>query len=781
MRRSTLQTILALALAVLFVAPVSAVEPGGAEQETISGTLQAMWIESFEAHEGEVGDEHADERAREHYELRTNVAVIPLAFADGGPQGLGGAKVEVTGRRVGKTLHVKGSGPNEGLRIRSLPAEDTGAWAAMDDSGTTSGTSGSYATAAAVTKSFAVILINFKNLGTQPFTKSQVQSALTGGAPSLKTFYEEESKGRLSISGSVYGWYTIDASTTGCDWRTWHTLGLDKATAAGVNVSSFTNVIFVWPKTSECGFAGVAYVPGKHAYMNGTLSVQVMTHEVGHNFGISHSNARECTVSGSRTWLAATASCTTRVYADPFSTMGNNALRHNHASHLGELGWLGTSEKVMGAPGNTYRIAPYFGSGTVKLVRIPRGDGTFFDLDFRSPYGAFDTFTAGSPAVAGATIRLAAGTASPTSSPKMTELLDTTPGTTDLKDAPLLVGRTVKDPVSTISFTTTAVDSSGVTVQVKEGIKPGTPGSLAASATDQPRVDLSWTPASDNVAVAGYKVTRNGVSVGTIPAGTTAWTDTGVAAGTSYTYAIAAVDTSGNIGTAASKTVSTPVDPKATPTPSPSPTPSPEPTPDPTSTPDPTPTPDPSEAPDPGPADTEPPTTPDALEGTTTITTVKLTWGSSTDNTGVVAYQVRRNTGLAVTLPGSATGWTDSPRYPDRTYWYSVTALDAAGNASAPTPDLYVTTKPDTIRPTTPRNFRIVARSGGYVTFAWSRSSDNVKIARYALYKVGQTHPAKYVYGTKVKLWTRAGVRFFVRAIDTSGNRSYATTSLRGR
>ena len=141
------------------------------------------------------------------------------------------------------------------------------------------------ADAAPVAKTFAVVLINFTNLATQPWTKATVASAVTGVAPSLKTFYEEESKGRMTIGATVYGWYTIDATTTGCDWRTWHTLGWNAATAAGVNLSAFTNVMFIWPQTSECGFAGVGYVPGSYTYINGTLSVQVMTHELGHNFG----------------------------------------------------------------------------------------------------------------------------------------------------------------------------------------------------------------------------------------------------------------------------------------------------------------------------------------------------------------------------------------------------------------------------------------------------------------------------------------------------------------
>ncbi len=783
MRRTVLHPIAALALAALFVAPVSAVEPGGASTETLSGTLQGLWIESFEPETEAAGHDGASE----HYDLRTSHAVVPLEFADGAPDGMSGATVQVTGHRVGRTLRVESSKGSD-FRVRSVPsgsaaAETADAWAALDSSGTTSGTStaeATYSTAAVTAKTFAIVLINFTNNSTQPWTKSTVASAVTGSSTSLRAFYEEESKGRMSIAASVYGWYTIDAATTGCDWRTWGTLGSNAATAAGVNLANFTNVMYIWPQTNECQFAGVAYVPGKYSYLNGTLNGQVMTHEVGHNFGISHSNERDCSVSGTRVWLAAAADCSTHTYADPFSTMGNNAYRHNHASHLGELGWLSDSEKRVGTPGNTYTIAPYFGAGTLKLVRIARGDGSFFDLDVRMPYGAFDTFAVGSAATAGVTIRLGVGTASPTGSPKMTELLDTTPATTDLNDAPLLVGRTVKDPVSTISFTTLAVDSNGVTVRVKEAIAPTTPGSFNATASDTPQVNLSWTAGTDNLAVASYKVTRNGASVATVPAGSTSWTDTGVASGTSYTYAVATVDTSGNASPAATATVSTPVNPNATPAPSPTSTPTPTSTPSPTSTPTPDPFASPAPTATPGPADAEPPTAPQPLDGAPAITTVSLTWGSASDDIGVTGYRITRNGSVVATTSGSATAWKDTSRTPKTTYTYTVSALDGAGHLSSPTL-VAVTTKADTIRPSTPPNFHVAARSHGHVTFSWSASSDNVKVAKYALYRVGRVTPIKYIWGRRTTVYARIGQRFFVRAIDAAANRSYASRVVRGR
>jgi chitodextrinase len=454
--------------------------------------------------------------------------------------------------------------------------------------------------------------------------------------------------------------------------------------------------------------------------------------------------------------------------------MGNNAARHNHGSQLGELGWLDATEVVTGAPGNTYTVTPYFATGGTKLVRVPRGDGTFFDLDVRMTHGSFDNFTAGSPAVSGATIRIGKGTATPTRTPQATELLDTTPGTTDLKDAPLLVGRTITDPVSTISFTTMSASSSGVTVRVREGIAPSAPGSATATGTSAPAVDVTWGAASDNVAVTGYRVSRDGAAVATTDGAARAWTDSAVTPGATHTYAVAAIDGSGNVGPAATSVTTVPGTPPE-PTPTPEPTPEPTPTPDPSASPDPTPTPDPSA--DPG-SDVQAPTEPAPLTGEPAITTVTLSWGPATDDTGVAGYRISRN-GTAIATATDTT-WRDTGRKPLTTYTYTVVALDVAGNAS-PASQLSVRTRADTVRPTTPTNFRKVKRSGGYVTFAWNAASDNVKVVKYRIYRVGRSMPIATTTNTRIRIWTRHGAWYYVRAFDAAGNRSPSSRAVRGR
>ena len=57
------------------------------------------------------------------------------------------------------------------------------------------------------------------------------------------------------------------------------------------------------------------------------------------------------------------------------------------------------------------------------------------------------------------------------------------------------------------------------------------------------RVDLSWTAATDDVRVAGYRLYRGNAELATISE--TTYTDTTVVPGTSYAYHVVAYDGSG--------------------------------------------------------------------------------------------------------------------------------------------------------------------------------------------------------------------------------------------
>jgi chitodextrinase len=56
---------------------------------------------------------------------------------------------------------------------------------------------------------------------------------------------------------------------------------------------------------------------------------------------------------------------------------------------------------------------------------------------------------------------------------------------------------------------------------------------------------LTWSAASDNVSVAGYRVWRDGTLVDTVT--TINWTDQTVTSRGTYTYWVAAYDAAGNV------------------------------------------------------------------------------------------------------------------------------------------------------------------------------------------------------------------------------------------
>jgi len=88
---------------------------------------------------------------------------------------------------------------------------------------------------------------------------------------------------------------------------------------------------------------------------------------------------------------------------------------------------------------------------------------------------------------------------------------------------------------------------------------PTVPANLAGTATSPTTVFLSWSASTDATGVTGYDIVRNGATVGTVPGGTTSFTDASASPGTTYTYTVDARDGAGNVSAASGPaTVTTP-------------------------------------------------------------------------------------------------------------------------------------------------------------------------------------------------------------------------------
>src|SRR5512134_1823132 len=71
---------------------------------------------------------------------------------------------------------------------------------------------------------------------------------------------------------------------------------------------------------------------------------------------------------------------------------------------------------------------------------------------------------------------------------------------------------------------------------------PSTPTGLTGSAASPSQINLSWTASTDNVAVTGYRVYRNGVLRATLGNVTVHVDNTGLSASTTYSYTVQAFD-----------------------------------------------------------------------------------------------------------------------------------------------------------------------------------------------------------------------------------------------
>lgn len=181
-----------------------------------------------------------------------------------------------------------------------------------------------------------------------------------------------------------------------------------------------------------------------------------------------------------------------------------------------------------------------------------------------------------------------------------------------------------------------------------------------------------------------------------------------------------------------------------------------------------------------GPSDTQPPTVPgDVHSMAQTTNSVELMWGASTDNVGVAQYLVSRNGAEVARV--TSTRLVDSGLNANTSYSYTVRAVDAAGNVSAPSAPISVITKsvtstPDTSAPSTPTNVHSMGETDSGVDVMWEASTDNVGVTGYILFRNGVeiARPSTTRY-SDAGLAASTSYSYTVRARDAAGNTSAAS------
>jgi len=317
---------------------------------------------------------------------------------------------------------------------------------------------------AATPRKVAVILANFSNDTSQPLTQDAARSLIFTDARSTNAYFKEVSfgvrslVGKLRPDGDVFGWFTLAASNSPCDYSAWGTAARTAAQNAGVDLTGYDHIVHYFVRATSCSFSGVGQVPGKYTWINGS-SASTISHELGHNFGLHHASSLTCTENGMRVSMGG--SCTLSEYGDPFDVMGSG-FRHFSAYQKGRLGWLEAANMVTATADGTFTVVPIEQKATgIQALRVPIDGTRFYYVEYRQPFG-FDNFSSTSAVVNGVLIHRGTDYAS-MSRP---ELIDTVTSTTTFSDAALGVGKTFTDAAANIKIGVTALSATGATVTV---------------------------------------------------------------------------------------------------------------------------------------------------------------------------------------------------------------------------------------------------------------------------------------------------------------------------
>ena len=251
---------------------------------------------------------------------------------------------------------------------------------------------------------------------------------------------------------------------------------------------------------------------------------------------------------------------------------------------------------------------------------------------------------------------------------------------------------------------------------------PTAPTALSASGTTSVSTNLSWTASTDNVAVTGYDVYNGTTLLATVTS--TTYAVTGLTASTAYTFTVKAKDAAGNISAASNAVNVTTLTP-----------------------------------------DVVAPTAPTALTASgTTSSSTNLSWTASTDNVGVTGYNVYNGATLVSTV--ATTSYTVTGLTASTAYTFTVKAKDAAGNISAASNAVNVTT----LASGTPGAMRITeymysGANGEFIEFTnvggtavdmtgWSEDDNHRVAGTHSLSAFGVVQPGESVILTETAIAT---------------------------
>ena len=369
-----------------------------------------------------------------------------------------------------------------------------------------------------------VLLVNFQNNAEQPWTVEEARQLVFGN---VNAYYQEVSYGQTWLTGDVHGYFTLPIDAT-CSTNLIDNHGRQAVIDSGIHVDNYDRWIYIYPQNSGCGWTGQGTIGGSpsRAFINGSMTLRTVGHELGHNFGLYHAKDLDCgaDIIGDN--------CASAEYGDSMDMMGSSGITgHFNAFSKQQLGWITASagEVVTADTDGSYQLEPFeiAPAGIAKSIKVQRGvditngEPQWYVLEYRQALG-FDKFLEQKNGVTdGVVLHLATQ-----NNINSNLLLDMQPdsGLRDLDDAALLVGASYTDPDAGVTITTEWADATGASVSVSytgsSCIKASPSLTLLAneSAWVAPGTTVSYSASVSNNDSAGCEISSYNISA-LVPSG----------------------------------------------------------------------------------------------------------------------------------------------------------------------------------------------------------------------------------------------------------------------
>ena len=268
-------------------------------------------------------------------------------------------------------------------------------------------------------------------------------------------------------------------------------------------------------------------------------------------------------------------------------------------------------------------------------------------------------------------------------------------------------------------------------------IVPTIPVNLVTTSVSFSQINLSWEASTDNIGVTGYEIYRNGTLLYTTT-GTAVSVTNGIIPGINYEFKVRAFDGAGNRSDFSNYLFAM------------------------------------------TPFDTTPPSAPSGLTATLVTTSqIDIIWNASSDNVGVVKYEVYKDGIKENSVSNGVTSYSFPYLTQKTKYSFSVRALDAVGGTSTMSEIFSTTTRSVIPPPESPTGLTAKTISASQVNLSWNSPPNSMYVVGYKIYKNDVSSSV-----SKINAFSYTGLlpdtvyTFKITAYDSSGDESGFSNSV---